>query len=454
MKVVKFGGSSLASATQLEKVLNIVKSDPERRFVVVSAPGKRHDDDIKVTDALIKYYREYIAGNDVTPNQQWIINRYADMVAELGLKPKVLEKISKSITSLATLPIEDNAFLYDTFLAAGENNNAKLIAAYFSQNGIPASYVHPREAGLVVSSEPGNARILPSSYDKIEELNNSDEVLVIPGFFGVTQDGQICTFSRGGSDITGSIIAAGVKADIYENFTDVDGIFAAHPGIVHKPHSIPELTYREMRELAYAGFTVLHDEALLPAYRGKIPLVIKNTNNPEHPGTKIVHKHSKDHLPVVGIAGDAGFVSINMSKYLMNREIGFGRRVLQILEDLNIGWEHMPTGIDDLSIILRERELTPIKEEEILRQLVQKAEVDHAEIEHDLSIIMIVGEKMKSHIGVTATATKALSENNINIQMMSQGSSEVSIMFVVEKNQEKAAIRALYQAFFEPQTQE
>ena len=414
MKVVKFGGSSLASATQLEKVLNIVKSDPERRFVVVSAPGKRHDDDIKVTDALIKYYREYIAGNDVTPNQQWIINRYADMIAELGLKPKVLEKISKSITSLATLPIEDNAFLYDTFLAAGENNNAKLIAAYFSQNGIPASYVHPREAGLVVSSEPGNARILPSSYDKIEELNNSDEVLVIPGFFGVTQDGQICTFSRGGSDITGSIIAAGVKADIYENFTDVDGIFAAHPGIVHKPHSIPELTYREMRELAYAGFTVLHDEALLPAYRGKIPLVIKNTNNPEHPGTKIVHKHSKDHLPVVGIAGDAGFVSINMSKYLMNREIGFGRRVLQILEDLNIGWEHMPTGIDDLSIILRERELTPIKEEEILRQLVQKAEVDHAEIEHDLSIIMIVGEKMKSHIGVTATATKALSENNIN----------------------------------------
>ena len=453
MKVVKFGGSSLASATQLEKVLNIVKSDPERRFVVVSAPGKRHDDDIKVTDALIKYYREYIAGNDVTPNQQWIINRYADMIAELGLKPKVLEKISKSITSLATLPIEDNAFLYDTFLAAGENNNAKLIAAYFSQNGIPASYVHPREAGLVVSSEPGNARILPSSYDKIEELNNSDEVLVIPGFFGVTQDGQICTFSRGGSDITGSIIAAGVKADIYENFTDVDGIFAAHPGIVHKPHSIPELTYREMRELAYAGFTVLHDEALLPAYRGKIPLVIKNTNNPEHPGTKIVHKHSKDHLPVVGIAGDAGFVSINMSKYLMNREIGFGRRVLKILEDLNIGWEHMPTGIDDLSIILRERELTPIKEEEILRQLVQKAEVDHAEIEHDLSIIMIVGEKMKSHIGVTATATKALSENNINIQMMSQGSSEVSIMFVVKKNQEKAAIRALYRAFFEVNTE-
>lgn len=448
MKVVKFGGSSLASASQLEKVLHIVKSDAERRFVVVSAPGKRDDQDTKVTDALIKYYRQYIAGNDVSKEQNWIIKRYSDMVSELGLKSAIIEKISKSIISLATLPIENNKFLYDTFLAAGENNNAKLIAAYFNHNGIPARYVHPREAGLVVSSEPGNARILPSSYDKLEELIHSDEVLVIPGFFGVTQDGQICTFSRGGSDITGSIIAAGVKADVYENFTDVDGIFAAHPGIIHKPRSIAELTYREMRELAYAGFTVLHDEALLPAYRGKIPLVIKNTNNPEHPGTRIVHKHSEDHPPVVGIAGDSGFVSINMSKYLMNREVGFGRKALQILEDLNIGWEHMPTGIDDLSIILRERELTPIKEEEILRQLVQKAEVDYAEIEHDLSIIMIVGEKMKSHIGVTATATRALSDNKINIQMMSQGSSEVSIMFVVNKNQEKEAIRALYKAFF------
>ena len=449
MKVVKFGGSSLASAGQLEKVLQIIKADPERRFVIVSAPGKRSTQDTKVTDALIKYYRDYVAGNDVTKHQQWIIQRYRDMALELQLKPNILERISKSFQKLASLPIENNKFLYDTFLAAGENNNAKLIAAYFSQNGINPRYVHRREAGLIVSSEPGNARLLPSSYDKIEELNEADEVLIIPGFFGVTKNDQICTFSRGGSDITGSIIAAGVKADLYENFTDVDGIFAAHPGIIHMPHSIPELTYREMRELAYAGFTVLHDEALIPAYRGKIPLVIKNTNNPTHPGTKIVLKHSNRDFPVVGIAADAHFTSINMSKYLMNREIGFGRKVLQILEDLNIRWEHMPTGIDDLSIILRDRELTPIKEEEILRQLRQKLEVDHAEIEHDLSIIMIVGEKMKSHIGLTATATKALSDNHINIQMISQGSSEVSIMIVINSEQEKAAIKALYKAFFE-----
>ncbi|HEM3676964.1 aspartate kinase [Streptococcus parasuis] len=448
MKVVKFGGSSLASAGQLEKVFNIVQSDSERRFVVVSAPGKRNAEDTKVTDALIKYYREYVDGKDVTASQEWIINRYQAMVDELGFSANSMKKIAENIISLANLPINDNEFLYDTFLSAGEDNNAKLIAEYFTFRGLPARYVHPKKAGIIVSSEPGNARILPSSYDKIEELRNAEEVLVIPGFFGVTVDNQICTFSRGGSDITGSIVAAGVKADLYENFTDVDGIFAAHPGIIKHPHSIKELTYREMRELAYAGFSVLHDEALLPAYRGRIPLVIKNTNNPSHPGTRIVLDHTDQTLPVVGIAADDGFVSINISKYLMNREVGFGRKVLQILEDLNIRFEHMPTGIDDLSIVLRNRELTPIKEAEILRQLKTKMEVDKAEIEHGLSIIMIVGENMKSHVGVTATATSALSDQNVNLAMISQGASEVSVMFVVKTEEKEKALQALYAAFF------
>ena len=448
MKVVKFGGSSLASAGQLEKVFNIVQSDSERRFVVVSAPGKRNAEDTKVTDALIKYYREYVDGKDVTASQEWIINRYQAMVDELGFSANSMKKIAENIISLANLPINDNEFLYDTFLSAGEDNNAKLIAEYFTFRGLSARYVHPKKAGIIVSSEPGNARILPSSYDKIEELRNAEEVLIIPGFFGVTVDNQICTFSRGGSDITGSIVAAGVKADLYENFTDVDGIFAAHPGIIKHPHSIKELTYREMRELAYAGFSVLHDEALLPAYRGRIPLVIKNTNNPSHPGTRIVLDHTDQTLPVVGIAADDGFVSINISKYLMNREVGFGRKVLQILEDLNIRFEHMPTGIDDLSIVLRNRELTPIKEAEILRQLKTKMEVDKAEIEHGLSIIMIVGENMKSHVGVTATATSALSDQNVNLAMISQGASEVSVMFVVKTEEKEKALQALYAAFF------
>lgn len=448
MKVIKFGGSSLASAEQLKKVLNIVKSDYERRFVVVSAPGKRNPEDTKVTDALIQYYQNYTSGNDVTENQNWIIERYQSIIEELGLNRTILDNIAKAIKSLATLPIENNDFLYDTFLAAGEDNNAKLVAAFFNKMDVPARYIHPKEAGLIVSSEPGNARILPSSYDKLENLNNYSDVLVIPGFFGVTVDNQICTFSRGGSDITGSIVAAGIKADLYENFTDVNGIFAAHPGVVEKPHSIPELTYKEMRELAYAGFSVLHDEALIPAYRGKIPLVIKNTNNPEHPGTKIILEHTGKDIPVIGIAADNDFVSINMSKYLMNREVGFGRKVLQILEDLNIRFEHMPTGIDDMSIVMRGRELTPIKEQEIISQLTRKLEVDHVEIQRNLSIIMIVGENMKSHVGVSAIATKALSENHINLTMISQGSSEVSIMFVIDSKDEKKAVRALYNAYF------
>ncbi len=450
MKVIKFGGSSLASAEQLKKVLDIVKSDSERQFVVVSAPGKRNPEDTKVTDALIKYYKNYISCNDVTADQESIINRYQAMADELGLSSSVMSKVTEAITSLSTLPIEGNEFLYDTFLAAGEDNNAKLIADYFHKNGVSARYMHPKNAGIIVSSEPGNARILPSSYDKLEELRNSEEVLVIPGFFGVTVDGQVCTFSRGGSDISGSIIAAGVKADLYENFTDVDGIFAAHPGVVHKPHSIKELTYKEMRELAYAGFSVLHDEALIPAYRGKIPLVIKNTNNPDHPGTRIILQHNGASIPVVGIAGDDSFASINLSKYLMNREVGFGRKVLQILEELNIRWEHMPTGIDDMSIIVRERELTPIKEQEILSYLTRELGVDEVDIEHDLSIIMIVGEHMKDHIGVTTTATKALSDKGINLEMISQGSSEVSVMFVIKTEEEKHAVRALYNAFFRP----
>ncbi|GFH41381.1 aspartate kinase [Pseudolactococcus insecticola] len=448
MKVIKFGGSSLASAEQLTKVLNIVKSDATRKFVVVSAPGKRDDSDTKVTDALIAYYKAYKNGDDVSENQNWIIARYQSICDELGIPGTVMANIAADIKALASLPIADNAFLYDTFLAAGENNNAKLIAEYFSENGIKAKYIHPQDAGIIVTPEPGNAQLLQSSYEKINYLNDLEETLVIPGFFGVTEKGQICTFSRGGSDITGSIVAAGVHADLYENFTDVDGIFAAHPGIVDNPASIAELTYKEMRELAYAGFSVLHDEALLPAYRASVPLVIKNTNNPSHPGTKIVAKRAMTGNPVVGIAGDGDFVSLNISKYLMNREIGFGRKVLQILENLGIRFEHMPTGIDDMSVIMRNRYLTKQIEKSVIQNLTESLAPDELYFEKNLSILMIVGEDMNEHIGVTARAAKALANAGINIEMLSQGSSEVSVMFIVKSNQEKSAIKALYQEFF------
>ena len=256
------------------------------------------------------------------------------------------------------------------------------------------------------------------------------------------------TFARGGSDITGSILAAGVKAEMYENFTDVDGIFAAHPGVIKNPHSIKELTYREMRELAYSGFSVLHDEALVPAYRANVPLVIKYTNNPDHPGTRIVTKRETKGAPVVGIASSNGFASLFINKYLMNKEVGFGRKVLSALENLGIRFEHMPTGIDDMSIIIREKYLSKQLEKSLLKNLSESLHPDELYIEHGLSIIMLVGEDMKEHAGVTARAARALAVHGISISMISQGSSEVSLMFILDEKDEKQALRAIYDEFY------
>lgn len=261
-----------------------------------------------------------------------------------------------------------------------------------------------------MTPEPGNARILPKALEKISAYRETQQILVIPGFFGYTEAGEICTFSRGGSDITGSIVAAGVQADLYENFTDVDGIYVAHPGIIEQPQTIQELTYREMRELAYAGFAVLHDEALMPAYRANIPVVIKNTNNPHHPGTLITTSRKVKHAPVVGIASDQGFASIYISKYLMNRELGFGRRLLEVLEKLALSYEHMPSGIDDITIVLREDQLTAEIENRLMAQLQEVLAPDELRITHHLSMIMIVGEGMRQRIGVTAESTMALAK--------------------------------------------
>lgn len=450
MKVIKFGGSSLASAAQLNKVLNIIQADPKRKFVVVSAPGKRTADDEKVTDLLILYAEAYLAGKDFTAYQEKIIERYADMIHELHLDNQILTQITENIRQLATLPKTQPERVLDTFKASGEDNNAKLIAAFLTQNGLPATYVNPLEAGLIVSDHPGSASILEKSYDKIYQLNNRDGILVIPGFFGYTEAGDICTFSRGGSDITGSIIAAGVKAELYENFTDVDAIFAAHPAIVDNPRAIQELTYREMRELSYAGFGVFHDEALIPAFKAEIPVVIKNTNNPTTPGTNILAtRKANPHETVIGIAGDSGFASIYISKYLMNREVGFGRSVLSILEDLHLNYEHMPSGIDDISIILRQDQLTPEIEETLFNRLKEQLHLDEVRMTRDLSMIVVVGEGMKSRVGIAAKGTCALAKAGINLELINQGSSEVSIIFGIKKDQEKEAIRALYQTYFE-----
>lgn len=448
MKVVKFGGSSLASGVQLKKVFQIVKEDPTRKFVVVSAPGKRSKADEKVTDLLIDCATKSLINEDVQPILEKIIARYASIAEELDLGSEIITEIKQNLTELIAGDKTQPEYYLDAFKASGENNNAKLIATYFNREGLKASYVNPLEAGLFVTDEPGNAQVLPEAYTNLYNLREKDGIVIIPGFFGYTKSGKISTFSRGGSDITGAIVANGVKADLYENFTDVDAIYAANPNVVKDPAEIVNLTYKEMRELSYAGFSVFHDEALYPAFRGGIPVQIKNTNNPTAEGTRITPERKQTNQAVVGIASSNGFSSIYIEKYLMNREIGFGRKVLEILELDGLSYEHTPSGIDDLTVILSSDQLTKEKEAKLVSQLKNELGADIVTIQHHIALMMVVGEDMRCNIGTMSKASEALSKNNINIEMINQGSSEVSMMFGVSEADEEKALTALYEAFF------
>jgi aspartate kinase len=448
MKVVKFGGSSLASGEQLKKVLQIVVSDPDRKIVVVSAPGKRYSDDIKVTDLLIECAEKHLNNDHAEPVFAAIIERYASIAKELSISLDIIEKISNDLKDILNGDKSKRESYLDAVKASGEDNNAKLIAAYFQHHGVEAHYVNPKDAGLLVSDEPGNAQVLPESYDNLYKLRERSGIIVFPGFFGYTKSGEVLTFSRSGSDITGSILANGIKADLYENFTDVDAVYSVNPTIVKNPKEISELTYREMRELSYAGFSVFHDEALIPAFRAGIPVNVKNTNNPSAPGTRIVNERTNSNGPVIGIASDKGFCSIYVSKYLMNREIGFGRKLLQILEDYGLTYEHTPSGIDDVTVILRQDQMDEEMEKAIQDRIMTELHADEVIIEHNLTLIMVVGEGMRHNVGTTARASKALANAGVNIEMINQGSSEVSMMFGVKELQEKRAVQALYNEFF------
>ncbi|MBN8203725.1 aspartate kinase [Bacillus sp. NTK034] len=448
MKVVKFGGSSLASGKQIEKVFNIVNADPERKIIVVSAPGKRFSADNKVTDLLIACAEKRNQGEAADDLAEAVLDRYGQIADELELDPKIKDIIREDLFTRLSSDTDDPEVFMDLIKASGEDNNAKLVAAYFQQQGVEARYVNPNEAGLLVSPEPGNAQVLPEAYENLYSLREQDGIIIFPGFFGYSREGQVFTFSRSGSDVTGSILAGAAKADLYENFTDVDAVFSVNPFIVESPKEIKELTYREMRELSYAGFTVLHDEALVPAFRAGIPVQIKNTNNPSAPGTRIVNKRANTNGPVIGIASDQGFCSIYVGKYLMNREVGFGRKLLTILEEYGLSYEHTPSGIDDISIILRENQFTDGMEEEILRRIQRELHADEVKIQHSLSLIMVVGEGMRQNIGTMARASKALAKAKVNMEMINQGSSEVSMMFGVQAVDEKRAVQALYNEFF------
>ncbi|PWA10692.1 aspartate kinase [Pueribacillus theae] len=448
MKVSKFGGSSVASAEQIRKVFDIVTSDEERRIVVVSAPGKRFSDDVKTTDLLIALAEKYLQYGEAQKELEAVIARYRDIADQLELEEDIVAEIEEDFQARLQLSDDTERFL-DCIKAGGEDNNAKLIARYFQSCGVKAEYVNPKEAGLLVSDEVGNAQVLQESYDHLYRLREKTGIVIFPGFFGYSPEGNLVTFPRGGSDITGAILAAALKADLYENFTDVDSVYAVNPNIVDHPKEITELTYKEMRELSYAGFGVFHEEALAPAFRAKIPVCVKNTNNPKAPGTMIVAKRRTNGNPVVGIASDNGFLNIYVEKYLMNREIGFGRKLLQILEEEGLSYEHTPSGIDSLNVILRAKQLTEEKEARLFDRIQTELEPDKVKIERNIALIMIVGEAMNKTIGVAAKAVSAIQNANVNIAMINQGSSEVSMMFGVKESDVENAVRSIYQAFFE-----
>lgn len=453
MKVCKFGGSSLANAAQVTKVIDIVLADPARRIVVVSAPGKRHSTDTKVTDLLIALANAAMKGENTDRQFGEVVERYAEIAQELNLGEEIVRKIEADlIDRIAKVnDLSEDEFM-DLMKAAGEDNSAKIVAVAFEARGRKARYASPKDTGMVLKGEFGDATLDPVSYQKLARaFSNFEGIVVYPGFFGYTVEGKVATFPRGGSDITGSILAAAVCADVYENFTDVDSVYPVDPRIVPEVkdgEGIPTMTYREMRELAYAGFGVFNDDAVIPAVRARIPINIRNTNHPSEPGTMI--QQSRRVIPgtVVGIASADGFCNIVVEKYLMNRELGFGRRLLQVLEDEKVSYEHMPSGVDSQCIITRSSCLSKDKEHRIIQAIKKELNPDFVTIERDITIIMIVGEGMCYTAGMFAKACLALAAAGINISMVNQGSSEVSFMIAIRSKDRDNAVSALYKTFF------
>jgi aspartate kinase len=448
MKVAKFGGTSLASADQIRKVCKIVLSDPERRMVVVSAPGKRFKEDTKVTDMLIACANAILVKGSADEELSAVTDRFTSIVSDLGLDNKLAEEIAADLKARVNGDSSNKGRFMDSIKAAGEDNCAKVVAAYLTSQGVQATYVNPGKAGLLLSDEFGNAQVLEESYENLKTLRDMPGIVIFPGFFGFSKDGEVVTLPRGGSDISGSILAAAVEVDLYENFTDVDNVYSINPNLVKNPRPINEITYREMRELSYAGFSVFHEEALEPVYHKGIPVRIKNTNNPDAPGTTIVKRRDASVNPIAGVASDVGFCFIYLSKYLMNREVGFGRKILQILEEEGLSYEHIPSGIDNMSIILKQALITETKEAKVLHRIKTELNVDDISVQRNIALVMIVGEGMMRNIGVAARATAAFRDAGVNLEMINQGSSEVSMMFGVMEEDSNKAVVSLYNEFF------
>ena len=449
MKVVKFGGSSLADGEQFQKVIEIINADKTRKVIVTSAPGKRFSQDLKVTDLLIEYAKNTLNRQDTSAIRQQIWERYQQIADFFRISPTLLEPLKQELLKLtkATYPNQD--FLMAAFKAHGEKINAQLLTIILQEQNLPARFLAPEDSGFLVSGVANDAKILDKTYDNLQRWRQTQTLIIVPGFYGVTESGNIATFSRGGSDITGAIWARGVQADLYENFTDVNAIYAADPRIVSKPQAIKIMTYRELRELSYAGFSVFHDEALIPAIQGQVPINVKNTNHPDLPGTMIVpEKNFHPQNVITGVASSNHFAALYLHRYLLNKEIGFTLKLLQIFYKFNISYEHMPSGIDDLTVIFDKHQFTKKVQQKMCAEIQKELQPDSLEWIDDYAIIMVVGEGMRNKIGVMKRITAPLAKQHVAIHMINQGASRISIMLGTKKADVVEAVTQIYHQFF------
>ncbi len=437
-KVVKFGGSSLADAEHFKRVADIVRADPSRRYVVPSAPGKRYKTDTKVTDMLYRCYemiRNHEDQSIIDAYYEKLCNRYNEIIRDLGLDFDISGELAYVKNAISHAAGRDFA------ASRGEYLNGMILAKYLGYSFIDAeNVIFFRDNGTF--DEERTNTILSEELKKYERA-------VIPGFYGSMPNGTIKTFSRGGSDITGSIVARAANADLYENWTDVSGFMMADPRVVENPPSIETITYQELRELAYMGATVLHDEAIFPVRYAKIPINIRNTNSPEDAGTMIVSDATGCSDPryiITGVAGKKGFSSINIEKDMMNSEVGFGRCVLEILEDNGISFEHLPSGIDTMSLIVATQSLEG-KRERLINSITRLAHADRVEILDNLCLIAVVGRGMVKARGTAARVCNAVSDAGVNIRMIDQGSSELNIILGVDDDAYEDALRAIFNEF-------
>lgn len=432
-KVAKFGGSSLADANQFRKAGDIVRADSSRLFVVPSAPGKRFPKDTKVTDMLLALYKSAAKGEDFDELLSAIRARYEEIITGLQIGISLDDEFEEIRRVMKEEPYEDYA------ASRGEYLNGRIMAAY-----LDFPFIDPYEA--IFFNEEGTLNSYKTEKVLSKLLAEAGRA-VVPGFYGQGKDGRIKTFSRGGSDITGSIVASAAKVDTYENWTDVSGFLVADPRIVKDPVTIHTITYRELRELSYMGAAVLHEDAIFPVRSKGIPINIRNTNKPEDEGTWIVESTAKKpKFTITGVAGKKGFCAVLISKAMMNSEIGFGRKVLEAFEENHISFEHMPSGIDTMTIVVHETEFMD-KEQRVVSAIHRMSQPDSVEIESDLALIAVVGRAMRSMRGTAARIFSALAHAHVNIRMIDQGSSELNIIIGVENKDFETAIRAIYDIF-------